>query len=137
VKTLKSKHSSANVVVTGHSLGAAEAMLAAVVQRQLGYNVLFYSYGCPRVGEKNFSDFFDGLITGTNLRAVYKNDPVPTVPYHDLMNYDHAGTEVHFYDCSNYIAYPYDEDDYPLTNLLAIDDHGGYRCLVNGNSATA
>jgi hypothetical protein len=45
------------------------------------------------------------------------------------MNYDHAGTEIHFYDCSDYIAYPYDEDDYPLSDLLAFDDHSQYRCL--------
>jgi len=134
VKTLHSKHSGAKTVVTGHSLGGAEAMLAAVDQQQAGYAVYFYSYGCPRVGDANWAKFFNGLITSTNMRAVYRNDPVPTVPYHSLMGYDHAGTEIHYYDCKNYLAYGYNLDDYPLSDLTAFADHSSYRCLVKSTS---
>lgn len=97
-------------------------MLAAVDQQQLGYSVYFYSYGCPRVGDTSFAHFFNGLITATNMRAVYRNDPVTTLPG-SFLGYDHTGTEIHFYDCSNYIAYPYNQDDTPTTNLAAVDDH--------------
>jgi len=58
------------------------------------------------------------------------NDPAPTVPYHAVLNFEHAGTEVHFYDCSNYIAYPYNEDDYPFTEIKEGADHSKYRCLT-------
>jgi len=132
VSTLHSKYSTATVVVTGHSLGAAEAMLAAVDQQQSGLKVNYYSYGCPRVGDTSFAKFYNGLITSTNLRAVYRNDPVPTVPGH-FLGFDHAGTEIHFYDCKNYLAYGFNKDDYPMMDLLAVDDHSSYRCLVSND----
>lgn len=53
------KYPNATVVVTGHSLGGAEAMFAAVDQGMLGYNVHLYTYGCPRVGDVNFVSFFN------------------------------------------------------------------------------
>jgi len=64
---------------------------------------------------------------------VYRNDPVPTVPYVDVLGFYHAGTEVHFYECSPtaYVAYPYDKDDSPITDLFAVDDHEGYFCLYD------
>ncbi len=61
-------------------------------------------------------------MTATNLRAVYRNDPVPTLPG-NFLGFDHTGTEVHYYDCSNYIAYPFKLDDTPVTNVGAVDDH--------------
>jgi len=65
------------------------------------------------------------------LRAVYRNDPVPTVPFVDVLHFAHAGTEIHFYACDNlaYIAYPFGADDAPFTDIMAVDDHGGYFCL--------
>jgi len=130
--TMFPSYPNAKVVVTGHSLGAAESMFAAIDQQEMGKSVHFYSYGCPRAGDSSFASFFNSKITATNLRAVFKNDPVPTVPGH-FLGFDHAGTEVHFTDCSNYIAYPYNKDDYPVTNLLAVDDHSDYRCLTASN----
>jgi len=134
VQTMRSKYPSATVVVTGHSLGAAEALLGAVDQQQLGYSVHVYTYGCPRTGDQNFVNFFDNLISATNLRAWFINDPVPTLPGH-FMGYDHVGTEVHFYDCKNYLVYPKFTDDYPYTDVLAIDDHSDYRCLTLSTTA--
>ena len=64
------------------------------------------------------------------MRAVYKNDPVPTVPPHTL-GFRHVGTEIHFYDCQGaYLAYPQFTEDTPNTNLFAADDHEGYFCLT-------
>jgi len=130
VKSLKSKYPSATVVVTGHSLGGAEALFGAVDQKQLGYNVFLYTYGCPRAGDTNFAQFVNGLVTATNVRAVYKNDPVPTMAPHSL-GFRHVGNEIHWYDCKNYLAYPKHTDDTPNTDLFAIDDHSDYRCLVS------
>lgn len=75
-------------------------MLAAVDQAMLGYNIHLYTYGCPRVGDINFANFFNTKITGTNLRAVWRNDPVPNVPFEEILTFFHAGTEIHFYECS-------------------------------------
>jgi predicted lipase len=69
--TLVSLHPDATIVVTGHSLGAAQAMLGAIDQQLQGHDVHFYSYGSPRVGEINWSNYFDSMITAVNMRAVY------------------------------------------------------------------
>jgi len=77
------------------------------------------------------------ISSGTYLRSVYRNDPVPTVPFVDVLHFAHAGTEIHFYDCNRaaYIAYPEKTDDSPITDLFAADDHFGYFCL-DDNSRT-
>ena len=92
-----------------------------------------YTYGCPRAGTQNFANFFNGLNISTNLRAVYLNDPVPTMPGH-FMGFAHHGTEVHFYDCKNYLVYPKFTDDYPYTNILDVGDHSDYRCLTTNQA---
>ena len=61
------------------------AVLGAASQKLLGFDVHLYTYGSPRVGNKNFADFFNNLITATNLRAVFRNDPVPTVPFKETL----------------------------------------------------
>lgn len=61
---------------------------------------------------------------------MYRNDPVTTVPYEDVLTFFHGGTEVHFYDCVNsYLVYPEYTDDSPFTLPGSFDDHGGYFCL--------
>jgi len=130
VKSLRSKYPSATVVVTGHSLGSAESLFGAVDQKQLGYDVYLYTFGCPRTGDSNFAQFVNGLITATNVRAVYRNDPVPTMAPHSF-GFRHVGNEIHWYDCKNYLAYPKHTDDTPNTDLFAMDDHSSYRCLVS------
>lgn len=44
----------------------------------------------------------------------------------------HAGTEVHFYSCDSntFIAYPYNTDDYPFSDMSSGIDHEGYFCLA-------
>jgi hypothetical protein len=61
---------------------------------------------------------------------VYRNDPIPTVPYEEVLTFYHSGTEIHFYDCVNaYIAYPFQSDDTPMTLPGNMGDHSGYFCL--------
>jgi len=78
----------------------------------------------------------NNIITAVNLRSVYRNDPVPTLAPHSF-GFRHVGTEVHSYDCFNYLVYPKHTDDTPNTDLLAIDDHGFYMCLQPNNAAAA
>mmetsp|Transcript_22145 Transcript_22145/g.21366 ORF Transcript_22145/g.21366 Transcript_22145/m.21366 type:complete len:118 (+) Transcript_22145:713-1066(+) len=97
----------------------------------MGYDVNLFTFGQPRVGDINFVDFFNQYISGVNLRAVYRNDPVPTVPFQEVMNFYHGSTEIHFYDCdpTAFVAYPKFADDTPFIHLREIDDHFGYFCL--------
>eukprot|EP00350_Pseudokeronopsis_sp_OXSARD2_P010732 CAMPEP_0170543228 /NCGR_PEP_ID=MMETSP0211-20121228/2417_1 /TAXON_ID=311385 /ORGANISM="Pseudokeronopsis sp., Strain OXSARD2" /LENGTH=107 /DNA_ID=CAMNT_0010846551 /DNA_START=425 /DNA_END=748 /DNA_ORIENTATION=- len=51
------RYPGARIVVSGHSLGAAEAVFAAMAYQDLGFDVNLYTYGQPRVGDINFVDF--------------------------------------------------------------------------------
>mmetsp|Transcript_25010 Transcript_25010/g.24469 ORF Transcript_25010/g.24469 Transcript_25010/m.24469 type:complete len:128 (+) Transcript_25010:174-557(+) len=97
----------------------------------MGLKVNLYTYGQPRVGDINFVSFFNHYIEGVNLRAVFRNDPVPTLPFEKTLNFYHGAREVHFYNCdpNSYIAYPNFQDDTPFIKLGQFNDHYGYFCL--------
>jgi hypothetical protein len=122
------KYPEATILVTGHSLGGTQAVLAALDIKLAGYTPHLYTYGCPRVGNKNFASFFNSKITEANFRAVYLDDPVPNVPTISLTFY-HVGTEIHFYDCNQYLAYPKLGDQGESVYLLSIGDHSKYECI--------
>ena len=72
------------LVVTGHSLGAALATLAAGHFRkneELREKTELYTFGSPRVGNKELADF---LTTQSDLsyRVTYRADPVVRLPPH-------------------------------------------------------
>jgi hypothetical protein len=73
--------------ITGHSLGAAAALIAAYDLARQGCYVAGVSvYGSPRPGLKDFRDAYNGIdVQGVNLGArtqrwVFENDPVYCVP---------------------------------------------------------
>ncbi|KAJ3077767.1 hypothetical protein HK102_004985 [Quaeritorhiza haematococci] len=79
------------VRVVGHSLGGALAALAVPDLKKLFPNQTFklYTYGEPRVGNREFADFVSGLLgEGKMFRVVSANDPIPTMPGTTL-NYQH------------------------------------------------
>ncbi|KAJ5566745.1 uncharacterized protein N7459_010127 [Penicillium hispanicum] len=66
------------LVVTGHSLGAALAVLGGTALRKAGYELDIYTYGEPRVGNK-------ALVThitnqGSLWRVTHTDDIVPKLP---------------------------------------------------------
>jgi predicted lipase len=68
--------------VTGHSLGGALATHAAVHLVNEGVTVSeFYTFGCPRVGDVKFSNWFDAFIkSNSKFRITHGRDPVPHLP---------------------------------------------------------
>ena len=66
--------------ITGHSLGGALATLSAGLLKQdtrMPRPSAVYSFGSPRVGDREFSESLDGIF---HCRMVNANDVVPTVP---------------------------------------------------------
>jgi predicted lipase len=129
---LYSKYPQATLLIAGHSLGGAQATFAALDAQLAGYRSNLYSYGCPRIGNKNFANFVNSKITGVNIRTVYLEDPVPNLPPISFQFY-HGGTEVHFYDCKQYLAYPKFGDEAEVIDLLHVLDHTSYECLITAS----
>ncbi len=85
--------------ITGHSLGAALAALAAAKLQKDGcvdkINGL-YTYGQPRAGDRRFTDWLDSQMRPLLYRHVNNKDLVTNIPPFGL--YKHAGTLVYFND---------------------------------------
>ncbi len=73
-------HYGQRVVICGHSLGGAIALLLAEGLRRVTdttYNILLYTYGAPRAADAEFTAGASALV---HHRIVNHNDPVPSVP---------------------------------------------------------
>lgn len=81
------------IYYTGHSLGGAMATIAAAISpEKLPNNTArLYTFGSPRVGNKEFAEVFDKTIS-TSYRIVWKDDIVPQIPL--PKNYHHVAEEV-------------------------------------------
>ncbi len=83
------------ILITGHSLGAALAVLCAVdiVWHFPHKDVEVYLFGCPRVGNKAFAKSYDKRVFKT-LRVTCGNDVVAKLPP-TLLGYRHVGIPIH------------------------------------------
>jgi triacylglycerol lipase len=96
--------SAPTIWLTGHSLGAAVATLAAA---RLGDKVRgVYTFGCPRVGDATFRKSFDAALEDRCWRYVNDHDIVPQVPPEGVLGYDHVGRLVYFDDRGNLASPP-------------------------------
>lgn len=92
---LSSEESEAPISITGHSLGAAMAVLAAFDLAKQGFEVLdVITFGAPRVGQRQFAYLFK-LGVKNYWRVTHGRDPVPHVPP-EAINFRHAPTEVFY-----------------------------------------
>ncbi|KAJ3934131.1 MAG: alpha/beta-hydrolase [Lentinula lateritia] len=86
-----------NVLVTGHSLGAAVATLDAMfLKENLDPSVQLTTsvFGLPRVGDQAWADFVDSSLGNTLSHITNQNDPVPTVPP-EFLGFVHPSNEFH------------------------------------------
>src|SRR5690606_2225730 len=72
-------HTGQKVVVCGHSLGGAIALLLAewIRRNEQKFNVLLYTFGAPRAGDRAFVEGASALV---HHRLVSHNVPIPSLP---------------------------------------------------------
>ncbi|VVP53136.1 lipase family protein [Pseudomonas fluorescens] len=73
-------YSGQKLVITGHSLGGAVALILSEMLRrdeEFSPDILLYTYGSPRAGDESF---VKGASALKHHRTVNHNDPVPSVP---------------------------------------------------------
>lgn len=101
IQNLKKIYPLAKIYATGHSLGGALAILAAIDLDQMGMDIAgVYTYGQPRVGNKNFAAFYDNNLPQT-YRAVDNADMVPHLPPM-IGGFQHSGQEVWYHPIGMY-----------------------------------
>ncbi|GMR59635.1 hypothetical protein PMAYCL1PPCAC_29830, partial [Pristionchus mayeri] len=93
---LANKYPGYKLLITGHSLGGSFASLATVhiLVNNLfpAPQTIFYSFGEPRTGNKEFADLIDSLTV--SFRIVHDKDVIPHVPFVHVMEYQHHKYEV-------------------------------------------
>ncbi|TBU52719.1 lipase [Dichomitus squalens] len=94
------------VTVTGHSLGAAIALLDSIFLplNIPGITTRFVGYGLPRVGNQDFANYVDSQpIEVTHVNN--KEDFIPILPG-QFLGYHHPSGEVHIQDSNAWLACP-------------------------------
>ncbi|KAH9839826.1 alpha/beta-hydrolase [Rhodofomes roseus] len=84
------------VMVVGHSMGAAVALIDALYLKEAipNLNVLYTGYGLPRVGNNMFAQWVQSKVSIKHINN--KKDPVPiTPPISGSYYYAHPEGEIH------------------------------------------
>lgn len=115
------------ILVTGHSLGAALATLAAAKLQAQGQSVQsLYNFGSPRVGNQNFARWFDAHLKTRTFRFVNNSDLVTRVVPR-AMFYAHVGRFVYFDSVGNMF------EDMKFWNLFLERVKGGIEDFLQDN----
>ena len=94
-----------NIIVVGHSLGSAVAVLIGLILKKSHplINTRVITYACPRIGNKELVDMIDSNVE--HIRIVNNSDAVPNLPSAVSPNklnppipwlYYHSGTPITF-----------------------------------------
>ncbi|CAK9317148.1 unnamed protein product [Citrullus colocynthis] len=99
-------NANARFIFTGHSLGAALAILFVAILALHDESIVLekiqaiYSYGQPRAGDRHFAEFMVSIIQKYNFeyhRYVYFSDLVPRLPADGILfKYKHFGRCIYF-----------------------------------------
>jgi hypothetical protein len=118
-----SSHANYSLIITGHSIGAGIATLAATELRNMNYSADTYTYGSPRVGNTVFATFVTNQAPklGGNYRMTHVNDPVPQLPP-TWIGYEHTSPEY-------WLANGTDTaDDYSAGDVVVCEGVGNESC---------
>jgi len=119
VQSALSTYGANRVVLTGHSLGAAIALLDAVYLplHISDATFAFYGYGLPRVGNQAFANYVDAQSTSVT-HVNNEEDPIPICPGM-FLGFVHPSGEVHIEDSGEWAACP--GQDNPSTQCIVGD----------------
>lgn len=132
-----SRAHNAPVLVTGHSLGGAMALLTgldlAVHDESIIDGLSVYTFGEPRVGNDEFSDFIRSKVKNL-FRVVHNSDIVPRLPPQEglgLFDFHHEPREVWYPDGQSYHICDVEGEDPSCVDgisvlKLSISDHLSY-----------
>jgi hypothetical protein len=144
---LAKKYGTYNILITGHSLGAAMATLMAydVVTLFPTYTVThLITFGSPRVGNHEFVQSFNQQYTNIYYRITHYYDMVPHVP-EEFMGYLHVSNEI-WYNEDNTdftICNDYNTEDVKCSNscspihCTSTSDHLYYLNITMGSDSNA
>lgn len=86
------------IFITGHSLGAALAQLAALYLASIGKEVAsVYTYGSPRVGNRDFQRGYESLLKDRTFLHMNNTDIVTTIPL-KLLGFRHVALPARRFD---------------------------------------
>ena len=111
--------------VTGHSLGAAEAVLCTTDLRLQGHKPEMWTFGQPRVGTKEYAAWFDGVTASykqTVFRMVNKKDIVPHMAPSE-MGFHHTDREVWRMKNSTYMMCDGSGEDHKCSRSVPVIEY--------------
>jgi len=100
-KLMESNAQEKPIIVAGHSLGGALAVMAFYDAlrwyHDAGPRMLLMTYGCPRVGSSTFAKEFDSLVSATRSKAIRIANKADIITHlGPKLVYSHCGEEIGF-----------------------------------------
>jgi hypothetical protein len=88
----------AQVHITGHSLGAALSVFAGLdLELEMGVKIAsIYTAGEPRGGDVDFAQFLIKNFQGRHFRQTHYTDPVPHLPPMAGLSFAHSTQEIYY-----------------------------------------
>jgi hypothetical protein len=146
IKELKKDFPNHEIILTGHSYGAAVSQIMALECLREGIEVQVYNYGQPRIGNIEYAKFVN-LNLKHYWRFTHDRDMVPHLPPVEGFGYEHSTGEV-FEDINHVLTFcsrkigedPSCANQYKLRQTI-VDDHYYYlnhrvQCLESTNTST-
>ncbi|KDQ61915.1 hypothetical protein JAAARDRAFT_172360 [Jaapia argillacea MUCL 33604] len=117
VQSAIATYGATQVTVTGHSLGAAIALLDSIylpLHLPSDIHVKFIGYGLPRVGNQDFANYVDANAANVPVTHINnEEDPIPICPGM-FLGYVHPSGEIHIQDSGSWDACPGQDNESDL-----------------------
>ncbi|KIJ55281.1 hypothetical protein M422DRAFT_23892 [Sphaerobolus stellatus SS14] len=130
VQTAMAAHGTKAVTITGHSLGAAIALIDAVylpLHLPSTTTFKFIGYGLPRVGNPAFAAYLDANFPNL-IHINNKEDPVPILPGR-FLGFQHPHGEIHITDSNVWESCSGDDNTSSLCEVGDVSD------IFDGNTS--